>query len=252
MKTSAFLTLLTGATLALGTAQAQVQTALLASNHAARQMPVLKTQEILDKHIQALGGTEKLNALKTVIVRQTTSAQGQDIPQTLYIVQGKAVRSEMNAMGIEIIVAAREDSGWQVNPAAYGNKQPVAMEPKQAKAACAQADVFGAIISAQAKGHTIAYDGDEKIDGDLCYRLAITNPRAGTYTAFVSQKSNMVVKLVTKSTEAYYSDYRNVDGYQFPHTVEVIASGTKVSLIDRRFEVNKPIDDALFAMPVAN
>lgn len=218
---------------------------------AAQRTPTLTAQNVLDKHIEALGGTEKLNTLKTVIVKQTTSAQSQEIPQTLYILPGKGVRSEMNAMGFEIVVAARADSGWQVNPALYGNQQPVALSEKQAKSACAQADLFGPLVSVQAKGHTATYAGEEKIEAELCHKLTVITLTGTQYTAYVSQKNYMLRKLITKSSEVYYADYRNVDGYWFPYLVEIISGGNKASLTDRSFAVNTPIDDALFKRPVA-
>lgn len=247
MKTPLLVALLAAALLSL-TTQAQNPPVQFATVRTA----TLTAQDVLDKHVQALGGTDKLQALQTVIVKQTTSAQNQEIPQTLYILPGKGVRSEMNAMGIEIVVAARADSGWQVNPALYGNQQAVALSDKQARSVCAQADLFGPLVSAQAKGHTVTYDGDEKIEGDLCHKLTVVTRTGGQYTAYVAQKNYMLVKLITKSSEVYYADYRNVAGYWFPHLVEVISGGTKASLTDRSFEVNKPVDDALFRMPAAH
>lgn len=237
--------ILMAASASLPTAQAQnvpVQFATL-------RTPTLTAQAVLEKHIEALGGTEKLSALKTVIVKQTTSAQNQEIPQTLYILPGKGIRSEMNAMGTQIIVVARADSGWQVNPPLYGNGQAVALSARQAKSASSQADLFGPLVSAQAKGHTVTYDGDEKMEGDLCHKLTVATLTGGQYTAYIAQKNYMLVKLITKSSEIYYADYRRVDGYWFPYTVEVISGGNKASLIDRSFEVNKPADEALFRMP---
>lgn len=157
----------------------------------------------------------------------------------------------MNAMGFEIVVAARADSGWQVNPAQYGNAQPVALSARQARSVCAQADLFGPLVTAHEKGFAITYDGDEKIEGDLSYKLTVTTPTGNQYVAFVSQQNHMLVKLITKSSEVFYADYRNIDGYWFPHTVEVISSGNKANIIDRSFEVNKPISDNLFDMPAA-
>lgn len=86
----------------------------------------------------------------------------------------------MNAMGTQIIVVARADSGWQGNPPLYGNGQAVALSARQAKSASAQADLFGPLVSAQAKGHMVTYDGDEKMEGNLCHKLTVATLAGST------------------------------------------------------------------------
>ncbi|WP_020607443.1 hypothetical protein [Spirosoma spitsbergense] len=248
MKKSFFAALLVAAPLSLTSIQAQNTTV----QFAALKTATLTAQDVLDKHMQALGGTEKIGTLKSVILKQITLAQTQEIRQTLYILPGKGVRSEMNTMGFEITIAARGDSGWQVNPAMYGNQQPVALPAKEARAVCAQADLFGPLASAKALGHEVTYGGDEKIDGELCHKLTATTLSGSQYTGYISTKSYMLVKLITKSMEVYYSDYQKVGDYWFPHLVEIISGGNKASLTDRHFEVNKSINDDLFNMPSAN
>lgn len=247
MKTMPFAAFMVAAHFSLTAVQAQTPTVPV--QFAATQKTSLTAQDILIRHIQALGGPEKISSLKTVRIRQTTSAQNQDVQQMLYIIPGEGIRSELNAMGTDIIVVARADSGWQVNPALYGNQKPVSLPASQVKSIRAQADLFGPLVNAQAKGHTVTYEGDEKVDGDLCYKLTVTTLLGNQYTTFVSQTSNMLHKMTLKSSELYYLNYKNVEGYLFPEQVDIYSAGIKASITDRQFEVNKPFDEALFKMP---
>ncbi|UFH55066.1 hypothetical protein [Spirosoma sp. KNUC1025] len=249
MKTMPVAAILLAAHISLTTVQAQNPTAPV--QFASTQKTTLSAEDILTKHIQALGGLEKLRSLKTVLIRQTTSAQNQDIQQTLYVIPGEGIRSEINAMGTEIIVVARADSGWQVNPALYGNQKPMSLEATQIKSVRAQSDLFGPLVSVQAKGHAVTYEGDEKVDGELCYKLTISTLTGNQFTTYVSQKSNMLHKMTTKNSELYYLNYKNVGGYMFPEQIDIYSGGVKASINERSFEVNKPFDDALFKMPAA-
>jgi hypothetical protein len=58
------------------------------------------TDEIIAKHLEAIGGKEKLLQLNTSKMEGNFSVQGMDIPVTLYQANNKGQRIELTVMGI--------------------------------------------------------------------------------------------------------------------------------------------------------
>ena len=52
--------------------------------------------EIINKHIEAIGGKEKLSNLKSLYVESTLAVMGQEAPAITYLVNGKAYKNEID------------------------------------------------------------------------------------------------------------------------------------------------------------
>ena len=55
--------------------------------------------EVLDKHIAAMGGPDKLAALKTMDFEQSMSIQGMELTSKSTYVVGKSFRNDISFMG---------------------------------------------------------------------------------------------------------------------------------------------------------
>lgn len=99
--------------------------------------------EVIDKHIAALGGADKIAAVKTMEQEQTMSVQGMDIVAKAAYVVGKSVRSDVSVMGQQITNVVDGDKGWTINPMMGGTtpKDLTAEEMKLAKGT-AEPNVF--------------------------------------------------------------------------------------------------------------
>jgi hypothetical protein len=72
--------------------------------------------EIVAKHIEAMGGAEKWKALKGLEMKNKFSVQGMDIEMKAVVVSGKSYRSDVSVMGQEIISAVDGETGWMQRP----------------------------------------------------------------------------------------------------------------------------------------
>jgi hypothetical protein len=59
--------------------------------------------EIVDKHVAALGGMEKIKAVNTIITDRSLAVQGMEIPNKTTLVVGKSVRTESTVMGNSMV-----------------------------------------------------------------------------------------------------------------------------------------------------
>src|SRR5258707_10533506 len=100
MKTLIKGALLLSATLAIVTTQAQ------------------SVDEIISKHLDALGGKKVINGIKSVYVESTVDIRGNEAPSITYILNGKGYKNELDFNGTKIVQCVTEKGGWAINPMA--------------------------------------------------------------------------------------------------------------------------------------
>ncbi len=98
--------------------------------------------EIIDKNIAAIGGADKINAVKTVQYDQSMNIMGMDMTGKSTVVVGHSARTDISAMGQQITNVVDGDKGWMVNPMA-GGTTPQAMPEDQVKQQKGNAYVIG-------------------------------------------------------------------------------------------------------------
>ena len=82
--------------------------------------------EIIEKHLTAIGGKEKLMLLNTSVSEGNLSVQGMDIPIKISQVHGKAQRVEITVMGMTGYIIITSTNGWTYLPF-QGQAAPEAM-----------------------------------------------------------------------------------------------------------------------------
>ncbi|WP_428661280.1 outer membrane lipoprotein-sorting protein [Runella sp.] len=212
-------------------------------------------EEILNKSIQARGGAEKLNSLKSLRMEGTLSVMGMDIPTKSVIVHKRGMRNEMDAMGQSIIMAIDGDKGWMINPMA--GTTPVALPEDQLKASVSQLDLSG-ITNYKSVGTTAELLGKETIDGTEVYKVKMVSKDGTSMTHFIDSKNFNIIKTAIKvnvsgqdvEVETKMSNYKVFDGISFPTITEITnpQAGVITTTITK-VEVNPTIDVSIFAMP---
>jgi hypothetical protein len=207
-------------------------------------------QEILDKAIQAKGGA-KLNDLKSVKMEGTLNAMGMDIPTKMVAINKRGLRTEIEVMGQNIIMAIDGAKGWTINPL-QGGDAAADLPEDQVKALSGQMDLSG-LASFKTEG-TVELLGKE---GDA-YKIKMVSKDGSTVINFFDATTYNIVKTIVTvelqgqkaDVETKYSNYKMVDGVSFPFTIET--SNPQAGQITYNFtkiEVNPTIDEKIFAKP---
>src|SRR5688572_1223864 len=108
--------------------------------------------DVINKHIEAMGGAEKLKSLKSVYMEGVAVMQnGNEIISKIYKVQDKLVRREIEfGMGsVTMIVTDKE--GWASTPRSSGAFEPLPKEAVEAQQL--ELDLAGPLVDYAAKGH---------------------------------------------------------------------------------------------------
>lgn len=185
-------------------------------------------EEIINRHIEAMGGREKIMTLSSALMTGTFTAMGAQSPITITTTKKHMVgsRIDIEANGTNNFQVITPAKGWIFTPV-QGDKAPRPLLEDQFKAGQVQLDMHGPFINYKEKGIKIEMAGNETVDGVMCYKLKVTSPNTNVTVYFISSKSNQIVKTSTKmfqfgnleDVETSYSNYKqNEDGYWFAYT----------------------------------
>lgn len=213
--------------------------------------------EIIAKHIAAIGGKEKLAQINSAYMESTTEAMGNESPSKTYIVNGKNCRIESDFGGQLIVQVVNEKSGWAIMPFG-GSPDPAVMNDDEFKSSADQIYVGGSLANYSATGGKAELAGQEKVNNVNAYKIKYTN-KFGVETIFYIDPStyyviesvrqaNMMGQTVTVTTT--YSNYQKTDfGIMFPYAANIDMGQFSLTMNTKKVEINKEIDPKIFELP---
>ena len=101
--------------------------------------------------------------------------------------------------------------------------------------------------------------GKEDVGGVPAYKLRVTLKNGAIALYFLNPETFLPIKTVSKVSETglnldidgYPTDYRKIDGIMFAHSIEQKTGSRSLGLmIYDKIEVNPPLDDNIFKMPI--
>lgn len=205
--------------------------------------------EIINKHIEARGGLEKLRALQTMIMEGSMVQQGTDVAMKYYYANNKGTKVEFTAAGQTGYNIVTPTEGWTFNPFA-GNTSAEALPEATQKEQAGNLDLAGPLVDYKAKGHTVEYLGKQNIQGVDFYKVKLTR-KNGKVTTYYFDKNYLAAQVVTtamiqgseQEITTEYSDFRKTpEGYTLPF--KRIAGGNEITF--DKVEINPKIDDSVF------
>jgi outer membrane lipoprotein-sorting protein len=206
--------------------------------------------EIVKKHIEAIGGIENWKKVQSVKMVGSINAQGQELTITRTVVQDKAFRMDMTIAGMENYQIVTTTEGWNYFPVG-GQTKPEAMTADEVKESAIELDIQGPLVNYKEKGITITYLGKDDIEGTECYKLKITY-KDGKETTMCFDASNYylireVQKLKANGKEMQvtmnFSNFKKMDiGILMPMTLGTDQGNITLKTI----EINPKLDESTF------
>ncbi|PWK29232.1 hypothetical protein LV89_00071 [Arcicella aurantiaca] len=215
--------------------------------------------EIIAKHIEAMGGADKWKTVKSMQMNNKFSVQGMDIESKTTIVAGKSLRTEVSVMGQDIITAVDGETGWMQRPAMMGGTgEPEDMPGALIKETLKQTNLGGSLLSFKEKGATIELVGKEKLDGADVYHLKMTEKNGEVTNLFLSASTYYTLKSAGKrnvqgqdiDAEVNFSNFKQIEGLTFPFTMETPSPmGGTMTIETESIKLNPTIDESIFKKP---
>ena len=211
--------------------------------------------DVIQKYSKAMGGLAAFNAIKTMKTTGTITTQGVDLALTSQIINGKAVRSDVQAMGQSVINSYKDGKGWKINPFA-GVTTITDMTPEELIDFKSQSMIANQLMDYKARGHKVELQGQEDVEGVKTYKIKLTNKDDNKVTTyFISVTDNTIVKSVSTrqlqgqdiEIETFYSDIKDFNGLKFPMVRTQKMQGQVFQEIKiATIEFNVPIDEKIF------
>ena len=229
--------------------------------------------DVVNRHIEARGGLEKLRAIQTLKISRTVVTPFSTIQAVTYKKRPDLYRAEQSAPGQPPIArGVNAEGAWDGAP---GGKATMRSAPLAAEMRDLEADFDGLLIDWKAKGHAVTLDGKVPLPPGDAYKLTVKTKSgalraiyldAGTYldrrhTGVLNlPPSAAAVKQLGESAPPRrfevvidYGGWREVSGVKFPFDIseERTSSEPVQSFVTytEKIEVNLPLDDAFFATP---
>ena len=229
--------------------------------------------EVIAKNLQARGGVEKLKGMNSAKVTGDVDQRGTKIHIVTWAKRPNMMRREMDGTPpppspgrvsipattapVKIVIAFDGSMVWMDNPMmADGPQQIIGPQADMAKG---DADFDSILMDYKAKGHAIELVGTEPVNGKPAYHLKITKKNGLIMQYYLDVETGLEVRTgmtvdqggVKSEVTTDLSNYQTVDGLTMPFTMKQLVNGSPVAEVNiAKWEVNVPIDDDVFRMPV--
>jgi hypothetical protein len=198
---------------------------------AAAVQSAISSKQVIDNYLKALGGKEKLEAIKTSMIDNTLSVQGMEVAMTTKKM-GNKFRSEQSVMGQKMIQVFDGEKGYMDQ---MGQKMDI---PADKIPELKKSKVIDALGYDAANFKTVNV---EKIDGKD-YNV-LTSDKCKFY---FDTATGLLFKSETAEGKAFVKSYMTVDGIQFPADIEAEGGGQKIAIKTTKVVLNSGVTDADF------
>lgn len=208
--------------------------------------------EIVAKHIAAIGGAENWKKINNMRQEATLSVQGMDIPVVITAVHNKATKQEYTVMGMTGYSIITSEGGWNFNPM-QGQTKPEPITQDELKYGKDNLDLQGDFVDYKAKGHTIQLMDKEDIEGVECLKIKLTRKSGNESIFFFDPKTYYIVRTSSKMSAngqevesvVNMSNYQKLpEGIVIAYTIESTAVPAPITVT--KVIVNGKIDEAVF------
>lgn len=211
--------------------------------------------EIVEKHVAALGGLDKLKGVTTLVTDRSLAVQGMEIPTKTTLVVGKSLRSESTVMGNSMIQVIDDAKGWMIRPTMMGGTgEPEDMPADQIKQQESQLDPFGGLVDYKEKGNKVELVGKEKLDKKDVYHLKLTAKDGQVIDEFLDANTYLISKVKANMNgqdgEITFSDYKDFEGVKFAGSMDITNPQMGVmTFITNKVIINSKVDESVFKKP---
>jgi outer membrane lipoprotein-sorting protein len=216
--------------------------------------------EIVTSNIDARGGSARIQALQSYRATGMATASGGRIARVVYEIKRPGLfRLEFSSQGTKSVFAHDGETGWQVAPL-EGQFEPQSTTPETDHGfGNDERDIEGPLLDWREKGHLVELVGRETLAGGQAFKLKVTLEDGSIRHDYIDVESRQNVRSeftrtirgVTVLLVDTFSDFREVDGFVFPHLIETNVRNRPevIRIVVEEIELDPDLDDARFQFP---
>ena len=220
----------------------------------------LTVDDVIQKNIEARGGAEKWEALENLTMEGIYVSFSEPAPFKIWRQRPDLYRFDSTRIKKFVVHAYDGKNAWWINPL-FGpqfEKPMVIPEQNNLDKVTLRERYFDPVFWDYAeKSFQVELEGKEVFDDTDCYKLRVTLDDSSVEYWYLDAESFLEQGMtgetydfgIKVSLEAFFGDYRDVDGYQFPFLIETEYGSRYRSMEIETIEVNTKIDPSVFVMP---
>lgn len=212
--------------------------------------------EVVDKHINAIGGKAVIGSIKSQVAESELSVMGTTLTSKTTILAGKGFKNVADFNGQEIIQCVTPTGGWMINPL-QGMTDAQALPEDQVKATQSSFEIGGDLFNYNEKGSKVELAGNENIEGVNTIKLKLTNKEGKDVFYYIDPATYYILKRESTinangediTTTQVFSNHKKTEiGLVIPYTT-VSNQGFEITINITKIEFNKEVDPKIFEMP---
>ena len=234
--------------LSVQTLKAQVQ----------KQLQPQEIDSVIAKCLDAMGGKDKVNELRSIHTESTVSVSGNGMSgSSVYdIVFGERYRHETTIGGQKVLLCESEATGWKMNPRDHAGIALTNNEITEYKP-----DLYhgGYLFNYVELGNKIELTGKEKLREESVYKIKVTTKDSAEIFYYINANSYQLVKEVrvykfngqSKTRVFDYADFKKTEeGYIMPFSTTMTnPQGTAIHFTINKVTTNMDMDSKIFSKP---
>ena len=205
--------------------------------------------EIIEKHIRAKGGLDKLDAIQNIYIEGMITLMG-----ITSFIKIATVQNKLNPAGFNLQwQLTDEEENYAASEHTFTNTTLLC---EVMSAMHTDTGIATPLINYVAKGHTAVLIGKEVIDEVTCYKIKLTVNKGNVIYYWINKDDFLIVQssfensetglLKNESKLTRYNNYKVVDGILFAHSMEIQINRLKenrtVEISCSKVEINQPVE----------
>jgi len=209
----------------------------------------LKGEKVMSNYIEAIGGRDRLLAIKSLKMNYKSNLNGMDL--TMSVIKKEPNKSVLEISANGMVFQKVICDGKDISISAMGQKRPI--DEKTRENTIYKSAVIPELSLASAKANLT---GMESVDGVEAYVVELILPSGGKSMVYFDATTGLKIQEVETqegpqgnvSSVISYLDYKEVNGIKFPHTVIQHQGPMNLKLEILNIDVNPVVDDSIFKL----
>jgi len=222
------------------------------------QIFAAKVDDIINKHIDAHGGVDNWNKIKTMEITGTFT--GFSIPSGFKIVRQRPnlYRNDYGLSKFDVTEVYKGETGWTIDPW-FDIDFPRYLNAVEENVMQQKAEFCTPFFNYKNAGHKVEFIGEEELEGLKVLKLKLTRKSGNVETWYLDAETYLEIKQESvwadfgfpQMQETFFDDFRTVEGVVLPFFID-----RSYGIRNRVFElenvkINPIIDRAVFEMPLS-
>ena len=221
------------------------------------QFAAAKTaDEIIERHLLACGGLEKLSAVQSIYFEGVTGEGAVEPCIKIIKEQNKFCRTEIITGDENAFLLVTKQGAWSFSSQRPGFVEEIPGE--QAVALQLQIDTIGPLVDWLAKGHIVSLMGREFLEEKKCFKIKLKTKTGVEMLIWIDAKTYLIKQSSIRKqvegaseTQILYENYKEIEGVKFAqNSITYVSNRNQPKTVEeiffRKILINPTIDPKMY------